>query len=148
MKGSSQVHEEGSAKNEEEPQGYYRRLRPGDPPTPRNARALIETPLFRCQTNVSDAGRYKINPESASRAAMSRILTKADLVLRPNTYFASKRAKARWMTSDHLGSRRVRRQLENAPNQMPCRLARKTAGQGTHDVVRPRRRIHVTAKVD
>jgi len=44
------MHEEGSAKNEEEAlKDIYRRLRPGDPPTAANARALIKRLFFRRQ---------------------------------------------------------------------------------------------------
>ena len=69
------------AKNEEEAlKDIYRRLRPGDPPTAANARALIKRLFFdQKRYDLGRVGRYKINQKLGLKAD-SRILTKEDLV--------------------------------------------------------------------
>src|SRR5258708_1117314 len=70
------------AKNEEEAlKDIYRRLRPGDPPTAANARALIKRHFFDAKRyDLGRVGRYKINQKLGIKGGDSRILTKADLV--------------------------------------------------------------------
>ena len=70
------------AKNEEEAlKDIYRRLRPGDPPTAANARALIKRLFFDPKRyDLGRVGRYKINQKLGIKGGDSRILTKADLV--------------------------------------------------------------------
>src|SRR5437879_1729015 len=71
------------AKNEEEAlKDIYRRLRPGDPPTAANARALIKRLFFDPKRyDLGRVGRYKISQKlSMKRETDSRILTKDDLV--------------------------------------------------------------------
>ncbi len=71
------------AKNEEEAlKDIYRRLRPGDPPTAANARALIKRLFFDPKRyDLGRVGRYKINQKLGIKdKADSRILTKEDLV--------------------------------------------------------------------
>src|ERR1043166_8825860 len=69
-------------KNEEEAlKDIYRRLRPGDPPTAANARALIKRLFFDPKRyDLGRVGRYKINQKLGLKGGDSRILTKADLV--------------------------------------------------------------------
>src|SRR5580693_3992219 len=68
-------------KNEEEAlKDIYRRLRPGDPPTAANARALIKRLFFDAKRyDLGRVGRYKINQKLGLKSD-SRILTKDDLV--------------------------------------------------------------------
>src|SRR5580693_5944392 len=69
------------AKNEEEAlKDIYRRLRPGDPPTAANARALLKRLFFdEKRYDLGRVGRYKINQKLGLKSD-SRILTKDDLV--------------------------------------------------------------------
>ena len=69
-------------KNEEEAlKDIYRRLRPGDPPTAANARALIKRLFFDPKRyDLGRVGRYKINQKLGLKDGDSRILTKEDLV--------------------------------------------------------------------
>ena len=69
-------------KNEEEAlKDIYRRLRPGDPPTAANARALIKRLFFDPKRyDLGRVGRYKINQKLGIKGGESRILTKEDLV--------------------------------------------------------------------
>ncbi len=73
--------QEGPAKNEEEAlKDIYRRLRPGDPPTAANSRALIKRLFFdEKRYDFGRVGRYKINQKLGLKTD-SRILTKDDLV--------------------------------------------------------------------
>src|SRR5881296_1699308 len=67
------------AKNEEEAlKDIYRRLRPGDPPTAANARALIKRLFFDPKRyDLGRVGRYKINQKLGLKdETTSRILTK------------------------------------------------------------------------
>src|SRR5512133_45989 len=71
------------AKNEEEAlKDIYRRLRPGDPPTAANARALIKRLFFDPKRyDLGRVGRYKIMQKLNLKGNEdSRILTKEDLV--------------------------------------------------------------------
>jgi len=71
------------AKNEEEAlKDIYRRLRPGDPPTAANARALLKRLFFDPKRyDLGRVGRYKINQKlNLKDKEASRILTKDDLV--------------------------------------------------------------------
>ncbi len=65
------------AKNEEEAlKDIYRRLRPGDPPTAANARALIKRLFFDAKRyDLGRVGRYKINQKLGIKGGDSRILT-------------------------------------------------------------------------
>src|SRR5664280_3378286 len=69
------------AKNEEEAlKDIYRRLRPGDPPTAANSRALLLRLFFdEKRYDLGRVGRYKINQKLGMKAE-GRILTKNDLV--------------------------------------------------------------------
>src|SRR6202453_1305284 len=70
------------AKNEEEAlKDIYRRLRPGDPPTAANARALLKRLFFDPKRyDLGRVGRYKINQKLGLKdKEESRILTKMDL---------------------------------------------------------------------
>src|SRR5215204_1535296 len=65
-------------KNEEEAlKDIYRRLRPGDPPTAANAKALIKRLFFDAKRyDLGRVGRYKINQKLGIKGGDSRILTK------------------------------------------------------------------------
>src|SRR5882762_2840127 len=114
------------AKNEEEAlKDIYRRLRPGDPPTAANARALIKRLFFDPKRyDLGRVGRYKINQKLGIKGGDSRILTKADLVAATKYLLRLKRGEGSLDDIDHLGSRRVRTVGELLANQCRVGLAR------------------------
>src|SRR3974390_1732617 len=114
------------AKNEEEDlKDIYRRLRPGDPPTAANARALIKRLFFDPKRyDLGRVGRYKINQKLGIKGGDSRILTKADLVAATKYLLRLKKGEGTLDDIDHLGSRRVRTVGELLANQCRVGLAR------------------------
>jgi DNA-directed RNA polymerase subunit beta len=104
----------------------YRRLRPGDPPTPANARALIKRLFFDPKRyDLGRVGRYKINQKLGLEAEKeSRILTKEDLVAATKYLLRLKKGEGSLDDIDHLGSRRVRTVGELLANQCRVGLAR------------------------
>src|SRR5213593_1913083 len=113
-------------KNEEEAlKDIYRRLRPGDPPTAANARALIKRLFFDPKRyDLGRVGRYKINQKLGIKGGDSRILTKADLVAATKYLLRLKKGEGSLDDIDHLGSRRVRTVGELLANQCRVGLAR------------------------
>ncbi len=114
------------AKNEEEAlKDIYRRLRPGDPPTASNARALIKRLFFDPKRyDLGRVGRYKINQKLGIKGGESRILTKADLLAATKYLLRLKKGEGSLDDIDHLGSRRVRTVGELLANQCRVGLAR------------------------
>ncbi|MBI3849629.1 MAG: DNA-directed RNA polymerase subunit beta [Verrucomicrobia bacterium] len=114
------------AKNEEEAlKDIYRRLRPGDPPTAANARALIKRLFFDPKRyDLGRVGRYKINQKLGLKGGESRILTKEDLVAATKYLLRLKKGEGSLDDIDHLGSRRVRTVGELLANQCRVGLAR------------------------
>lgn len=113
-------------KNEEEAlKDIYRRLRPGDPPTAANARALIKRLFFDPKRyDLGRVGRYKINQKLGIDGSDSRILTKLDLVAATKYLLRLKKGEGSLDDIDHLGSRRVRTVGELLANQCRVGLAR------------------------
>jgi DNA-directed RNA polymerase subunit beta len=114
-------------KNEEEAlKDIYRRLRPGDPPTAANARALIKRLFFDPKRyDLGRVGRYKISQKlSMKRETDSRILTKEDLVAATKYLLRLKKGEGSLDDIDHLGSRRIRTVGELLANQCRVGLAR------------------------
>jgi DNA-directed RNA polymerase subunit beta len=115
------------AKNEEEAlKDIYRRLRPGDPPTAANAKALIKRLFFDAKRyDLGRVGRYKINQKlGLSNKNESRILTKEDLVEATKYLLRLKKGEGSLDDIDHLGSRRIRTVGELLANQCRVGLAR------------------------
>ena len=113
-------------KNEEEAlKDIYRRLRPGDPPTAANARALIKRLFFDPKRyDLGRVGRYKINQKLGLKDNDSRILTKDDLVAATKYLLKLKKGEGTLDDIDHLGSRRIRTVGELLANQCRVGLAR------------------------
>ena len=114
-------------KNEEEAlKDIYRRLRPGDPPTAANARALIKRLFFDPKRyDLGRVGRYKISQKlGIKQDSDSRILTKEDLVAATKYLLRLKMGEGSLDDIDHLGSRRVRTVGELLANQCRVGLAR------------------------
>ena len=115
------------AKNEEEAlKDIYRRLRPGDPPTAANARALLKRLFFDPKRyDLGRVGRYKINQKLGLKDKEdSRILTKEDLVAATKYLLRLKKGEGSLDDIDHLGSRRIRTVGELLANQCRVGLAR------------------------
>src|SRR5690242_2315765 len=115
------------AKNEEEAlKDIYRRLRPGDPPTAANARALIKRLFFDPKRyDLGRVGRYKIMQKLGLKGNEdSRILTKEDLVAATKYLLRLKKGEGTLDDIDHLGSRRIRTVGELLANQCRVGLAR------------------------
>ena len=115
------------AKNEEEAlKDIYRRLRPGDPPTAANARALLKRLFFDPKRyDLGRVGRYKINQKLGLKDREdSRILTKYDLVAATKYLLRLKKGEGSLDDIDHLGSRRIRTVGELLANQCRVGLAR------------------------
>jgi len=104
----------------------YRRLRPGDPPTSANARALIKRLFFDPKRyDLGRVGRYKINQKLGHEDKNdSRILTKSDLIHATKYLLRLKKGEGSTDDIDHLGSRRIRTVGELLANQCRVGLAR------------------------
>jgi DNA-directed RNA polymerase subunit beta len=114
-------------KNEEEAlKDIYRRLRPGDPPTAANARALIKRLFFDPKRyDLGRVGRYKMNQKLGFEDSVdTRILTKEDLVEATRYLLKLKLGDGSIDDIDHLGSRRIRTVGELLANQCRVGLAR------------------------
>jgi DNA-directed RNA polymerase subunit beta len=115
------------AKNEEEAlKDIYRRLRPGDPPTAANARALLKRLFFDPKRyDLGRVGRYKINQKLGLKdKEESRILRKDDLVAATKYLLRLKKGEGSVDDIDHLGSRRIRTVGELLANQCRVGLSR------------------------
>ncbi|MBT5925184.1 MAG: DNA-directed RNA polymerase subunit beta, partial [Verrucomicrobia bacterium] len=113
--------------NEEEAlKDIYRRLRPGDPPTAANARALLKRLFFDAKRyDLGRVGRYKISQKLNLDANNdSRVLEKEDLVAATKYLLKLKKGEGTLDDIDHLGSRRVRTVGELLANQCRVGLAR------------------------
>ncbi|MBI4327192.1 MAG: DNA-directed RNA polymerase subunit beta [Chloroflexi bacterium] len=114
-------------KTEEEAlKDIYRRLRPGDPPTAANSRALIKRLFFDPKRyDLGRVGRYKIMQKLGLKSGDdSRILTKEDLVGATKYLLRLKKGEGTLDDIDHLGSRRIRTVGELLANQCRVGLAR------------------------
>ena len=115
------------AKNEEEAlKDIYRRLRPGDPPTVANARALLKRLFFDSKKyDLTRVGRYKINQKLGLDVDENeRVLTAEDFLMSMAYLFGLRRGEGVLDDIDHLGSRRIRAVGELLANQCRVGLAR------------------------
>jgi len=104
----------------------YKRLRPGDPPTTANARALVKRLFFDAKRyDLGRVGRYKINQKLGFDDKVdSRILLGQDLIAATKYLLRLKKNEGTVDDIDHLGSRRVRTVGELLANQCRVGLAR------------------------
>jgi DNA-directed RNA polymerase subunit beta len=115
------------ASNEEEAlKDIYRRLRPGDPPTVANARALLKRLFFDPKKyDLTRVGRYKINQKlSLGDEPDERVMRPEDFLASLKYLLNLKRGEGVLDDIDHLGSRRVRAVGELLGNQCRVGLAR------------------------
>lgn len=114
-------------RNEEEAlKEIYKRLRPGEPPTTANSRALLRR-LFQDpkRYDLGRVGRYKINQKLSLDTDLEvRIITVEDIVEATRYVIKLMRGEGSVDDIDHLGSRRVRTVGELLSNQCRIGLAR------------------------
>jgi len=104
----------------------YKRLRPGEPPTTANAKALLKR-LFQDpkRYDLGRVGRYKINQKLSLNTDLDmRIVMVEDIVEATRYLIKLKRGEGVVDDIDHLGSRRVRTVGELLANQCRIGLAR------------------------
>ena len=104
----------------------YRKLRPGDPPTASNARALLKRLFFDPKKyDLTRVGRYKINSKLESKIdSDQRIMVPEDFLAAVKYLLKLKKGEGVIDDIDHLGSRRVRAVGELLSNQCRVGLAR------------------------
>lgn len=113
--------------NEEEAlKDIYKRLRPGEPPTTANAKALLKR-LFQDprRYDLGRVGRYKLNQKLAMDTDLDfRVISAEDVVEATKYLTRLKSGDGMLDDIDHLGSRRVRTVGELLANQCRVGLAR------------------------
>jgi DNA-directed RNA polymerase subunit beta len=104
----------------------YKKLRPGDPPTASNARALLKRLFFDPKKyDLTRVGRYKINQKLQLKVDSSqRIMVAEDFLAAVKYLLRLKQGEGMIDDIDHLGSRRVRAVGELLANQCRVGLAR------------------------
>ena len=105
---------------------FYRRLRPGDPPTIDNARGLISSLFFNPRRyDLGKVGRYKVNKRlGRPNATQERVLTPDDLIAIVREIVRLNNGGGKSDDIDHLGNRRVRTVGELIQNQFRIGLLR------------------------
>ncbi|MBI4321499.1 MAG: DNA-directed RNA polymerase subunit beta [Chloroflexi bacterium] len=105
---------------------FYRRLRPGDPPTLDNARSLLNSLFFNFRRyDLGKVGRHKLNKRlGLDVPPTQRILTKEDILQIIRTMININNGLGQPDDIDHLGNRRVRAVGELIQNQFRVGLLR------------------------
>jgi DNA-directed RNA polymerase subunit beta len=105
---------------------FYRRLRPGDPPNPENARTLLNSLFFNFRRyDLGRVGRYKLDKRLRLQVPIGeRILTADDLIEIVREMIRLNNGRGRVDDIDHLGNRRVRAVGELIQNQFRVGLLR------------------------
>jgi DNA-directed RNA polymerase subunit beta len=114
-------------RNEEEAlKEIYKRLRPGEPPTTTNAKALLKRLFFDPKRyDLGRVGRYKINQKLNLKTDLEeRTISAGDVVEATKYLIRLKKGDGFVDDIDHLGSRRVRTVGELLANQCRIGLAR------------------------
>jgi DNA-directed RNA polymerase subunit beta len=106
----------------------YVKLRPGDPPTPSNAKQLIKRLFFDARRyDLGRVGRYKINQKLGLEEKVGRdlrVLDKEDVIAAIRYLISIRKGEGMIDDIDHLGSRRLRTVGELLENQCRIGLAR------------------------
>ncbi len=106
----------------------YRRLRPGDHPTPEMATNFFKNLFFNPERyNLTSVGRMKINRKLGLNIPLSEVtLTKYDILYTAKYLIALKEGREGYFTDDidHLGNRRVKTVGELLENQFRIGLLR------------------------
>ena len=105
---------------------FYRRIRPGDPPTAENARNLLDTLFFgERRYDLGRVGRYKVNKRLAlADQPPQRTLRGLDIIELVRKMIEINNGVGRPDDIDHLGNRRVRSVGELIQNQFRIGLLR------------------------
>ena len=105
---------------------FYRRMRPGDPPTLDNAREYLEDQLFEQRRyDLEKVGRYKLNQRLGLDIPLShRTLTKLDVVKVIERMIQVNNRVRDADDIDHLGNRRVKTVGELIQNKLRVGLRR------------------------
>ena len=105
---------------------FYRKLRPGDPPTLENARGLLNSLFFNARRyDLGRVGRYKINRRLGIETdEKTRILEPNDLLKIVRRMVELNNGTGNPDDIDHLGNRRVRAVGELIQNQFRIGLLR------------------------
>ena len=103
---------------------FYKKLRPGDPPTLDNAQNFMQNLLFTNRRyDLGKVGRYKLNRRLGLNEP-SRILTQEDLIAVVKRIININNGKGRADDIDHLGNRRIKTVGELIQNQLRIGLLR------------------------
>ncbi len=118
----------------------YKKLRPGDPPTVDNARALVQSLFFNFRRyDLGRVGRYKLNKALADAATKlkielpreggespreARIISRNDIVAIIGKLIELNNGRGTGDDIDHLGNRRIRANGELIQNQFRIGLLR------------------------
>ncbi|HET7644986.1 MAG TPA: DNA-directed RNA polymerase subunit beta [Candidatus Limnocylindria bacterium] len=118
----------------------YKKLRPGDPPTVDNARALVTSLFFNFRRyDLARVGRYKLNKalgdtakklgielpsEDAANPRESRVISRDDIVAIIGKLIELNNGRGDADDIDHLGNRRIRANGELIQNQFRIGLLR------------------------
>ncbi len=118
----------------------YKKLRPGDPPTVDNARALVTSLFFNFRRyDLGRVGRYKLNKalgdvarklkfdlpaEESPNPRASRVITRDDIVAIIGKLIELNNGRGDPDDIDHLGNRRIRANGELIQNQFRIGLLR------------------------
>jgi len=118
----------------------YKKLRPGDPPTVENAKALVTTLFFNFRRyDLGRVGRYKLNKalgdvarklkielpaEESPNPRDSRVISRMDIVAIIGKLIELNNGRGEPDDIDHLGNRRIRANGELIQNQFRIGLLR------------------------
>ncbi len=107
---------------------FYKRMRPGDPPTLENARDYLESQLFdQRRYDLERVGRYKLNQRldlDADIPRTVRTITKLDVVKLIERMIEINNGTAKPDDIDHLGNRRIKTVGELIQNKLRVGLRR------------------------
>ena len=105
---------------------FYRRMRPGDPPTLDNARSYLKDQLFdRRRYDLERVGRYKLNQRLGLSVPQAiRTVTKRDLIKLVEYMIRINNGLEGADDIDHLGNRRVKTVGELIQNKLRIGLRR------------------------
>ncbi len=105
---------------------FFKRLRPGDPPTLDNAKAFLEEQLFDMRRyDLEKVGRYKLNQKLDQEISINhRTITKSDIVLIIKRMIQINNGVEPGDDIDHLGNRRVKTVGELIQNKLRVGLRR------------------------
>ncbi len=105
---------------------FYKRLRPGDPPTMDNARTFLDSLFFNPRRyDLGKVGRYKLDKRLGLNVPLHhRVLTQEDMISIVRQMIIINSGNGHTDDIDHLGNRRVRSVGELIQNQFRVGLLR------------------------